>query len=227
MIAMNLKQIIAGVVAGVVGAAIWAAISFYANMEIGYIAWGIGILVGIAVAATGENSSLAGVTAVLITIVSLLGGKYAAVELAVQDMQAEMGDSLTDDFGADLEITDEGLQSFLAEKIAEKREADGEAIEWPEVADEEESAGAAFPEDIWAEAGKQLSKKTDDEKDSLREERKEQIKAWAENFGQALADAAREEGFIASFSMFDLLFFGLAVATAWKIASRDEEGEAA
>jgi hypothetical protein len=196
-------------------------------MEIGYVAWGIGILVGIAVAAAEENSSLAGVTAVIITIVSLLGGKYAAVELAVQDIQAEFGNVAADSSDLDFEVTDEALQAFLSDKIGEQREAAGKVIQWPEVADDEESVAASYPEDIWEEAGKQLSGKSDDEKESLREEYKKRIQEWAKEFGQALADSARKEGFIDSFSMFDLLFFGLAVATAWGIASRDEGGEAA
>ncbi|NOZ39633.1 MAG: hypothetical protein GXP24_05340, partial [Planctomycetes bacterium] len=68
---MNPIQIISGAIAGAVGAAIWAAVAYFANLEIGYIAWGIGGLVGVAVAATGKNTTLAGVVAVLITIASL------------------------------------------------------------------------------------------------------------------------------------------------------------
>jgi hypothetical protein len=44
---MNLlKMASGGAVAGLIGAAIWAAIGYFSGLEIGWIAWGIGMLVG-------------------------------------------------------------------------------------------------------------------------------------------------------------------------------------
>jgi hypothetical protein len=36
------KCVVAGLIGGVVGGAIWAAIAYFANAEIGWIAWGMG-----------------------------------------------------------------------------------------------------------------------------------------------------------------------------------------
>ena len=219
---MNPLQIIAGVVAGAVGAAVWAAIAYYANVEIGYVAWGIGILVGAAIAATGKRSPLAGVAAVLITIVAIAGGKYAVIEIAVQQMRAEMDLMAAQELGPEVEVTDVELQGFLAGKNATQREEAGEEISWPEVAEDEESVEAVYPADIWREAGEQFKQKTPDEKVALREEYLAAARELTANFGQAFVDAARKEGFAASFGIIDVIFFGLAVITAWGIASREE-----
>ena len=215
-------QIIAGLVAGAIGAAIWAAIAYYAEVEIGYIAWGIGLVVGIAVAAAGENGPLAGVTAVAITILSIVGGKYATVEMSIQEAQAQLQNWDEEQaFSAD-EVSDEVIQGILADAIAEQREADGESVEWPEYDEDEDSVEATYPADIWKEAGGQLASKTDDEKQELRQQHVDRVKEWAKEMGQAMADQWREEGFLASFGPMDLLFFGLAVFTAWGVAARDE-----
>jgi len=216
---MSTIQIIAGVIAGIVGAAIWAAVAYFANVEIGYIAWGIGILVGLAVAATGQRGPLAGVAAVLITIISLLGGKYVVVELFVQSMLAETGEFGFELGDADAEYTEEDLQVYLAGRIAFQREEAGETVEWPDVDDEEESSAAYYPPDIWQEAGEQLNGMSIDEKVALR---KDQL-AEMEEFTELFAESMRTGGFLASFGLMDILFFGLAIASAWGIASREQE----
>lgn len=213
---MNLSQIIAGTVAGFVGAAIWAAISYYANIEIGYVAWGIGILVGIAVAATGENGAGAGIVAVLITVLSLLGGKYAAVELQARNIEEALGSQTV----SAESITDEALQSDFADKIIEERESTGESVSRPEIDldDTDAPLAASYPRHIWAEAGDRLEEATAEEKDAMRAEHARQIEEMIGLFSGAM----RDRGFRESFSAFDLLFFGLAVVTAWGIAARDE-----
>lgn len=213
---MNPLQIIVGTIAGLVGAAIWAAISYYANVEIGYVAWGIGILVGVAVAATGENGAGAGIVAVVITVLSLLGGKYAAVEISARNLEESLGSQTV---SAD-SITDEALQSNLADKIVKERESAGESISWPasNEHDIDLPLAAQYPRDIWNEAGDQLEEATDEEKSAMRVEHAKQLEQ-AIGF---LTSTVREQGFRNSFSLFDLLFFGLSVVTAWGIAARDE-----
>lgn len=218
-------QMIAGFAAGAVGAAVWAAIVHFANAEIGYVAWGVGILVGVAVAATGRNSTPAGIGAVLITILALVAGKYAAVELYVQGLQTEIEEAASEWSGLDEEVTAQDLQSFLAHKLVAQREAAGETIEWPEVAENETNLAAFFPADIWAGAVEQLAEKSDEQRAALSNEFVVEAKIMTDDFVEADMKAIREEGFMASFGAFDLIFFGLAIATAWGIASRDEESE--
>jgi hypothetical protein len=80
------KWILAGSIGGAIGAAVWAAISYFANAEVGYVAWGIGFIVGFMVrlvAGEKEEGLAPGLTAALIAVVAVLGGKYAGVQLLV------------------------------------------------------------------------------------------------------------------------------------------------
>ncbi|MEZ6096102.1 MAG: hypothetical protein R3C03_18070 [Pirellulaceae bacterium] len=70
---MRLSQIFAGLAAGLMGAAIWAAIAYFANVEIGYVAVGIGFLVGFVIAQTGPNGTGPAIGAVLITVLAFGG----------------------------------------------------------------------------------------------------------------------------------------------------------
>lgn len=45
----SLKWFVAGAIGGAIGAAIWVAVGYLTSYEVGWIAWGIGVLVGIAV----------------------------------------------------------------------------------------------------------------------------------------------------------------------------------
>jgi len=72
------KWIVAGGIGGLIGAAIWAGISYATNYEVGWIAWGVGFLVGVGVrVSAGENEEgfAPGLTAAVVAIVAVLGGK--------------------------------------------------------------------------------------------------------------------------------------------------------
>jgi hypothetical protein len=218
---MKPLQIIAGVAAGLVGAAIWAAISYFANVEVGYVAWGIGILVGIAVAATGDNGVVPGIAAVLITVVAILAGKAGAVEIALMDAQKEFDNTVAGFTADNVEITNEDVQSLLARDLADQREAAGETLAWPNAS--EDAAGADFfPADVWAAAGRELAAKSPAEVDSIRADF---LARTRDNIAIARAEfsnSVRKDGFFGSFGPLDLIFFGLAVFTAWGIVTRGE-----
>lgn len=111
---MSINGIIAGLIAGAAGAAAWAAIAFYANLEIGYLAWGIGAFVGYVIATVGRSPSpTAGVVAVLITIASICAGKYVMVEM---DIKQQLADIVAEDGQA-------AVDSIPDEEIAQARNA--------------------------------------------------------------------------------------------------------
>jgi len=112
----------AGLVAAIVGGLVWAGIVLFANYEIGWVAWGIGVLVGLAMARTtrARSRSLA-LAAGALALVGLSTGSvadellstpeymagamawdmYSAGELEVETMEAiratqEAGDTLSD-----------------------------------------------------------------------------------------------------------------------------------
>jgi hypothetical protein len=86
-VAERRRDVSIGLVAGAIGAGIWAVIAYFTGFELGWIAWGVGLLVGVGVAIgnKGEGSVPAGVLAAVLAILSVVGGKYAMVRMVIPD----------------------------------------------------------------------------------------------------------------------------------------------
>lgn len=85
---------VSGLVAALVGAATWAAITYYTNYQIGFMAIGIGYLVGIVMQKFGHGRSQAfGILAALLAVGGCLVGNlfsacaFGADQLGVSMMQ--------------------------------------------------------------------------------------------------------------------------------------------
>lgn len=74
----SVTGLVVALIAGALGAAAWAALAIYANFEVGYLAWGIGALVGFATVRFGGFGQPMGVAAAIISVASIFGGKYLA-----------------------------------------------------------------------------------------------------------------------------------------------------
>lgn len=214
---MSVTQIAAGLAVSFLGAIVWASIAYFAHVEIGWIAWGIGAAIGAAVAFAGRNGTMAGILAVVMTVVSLLVGKFLVVEMQVRDFNAGMQAMLKSDGEPD-------YQEMLAARIAEKKEEAGEEIAWPEMDETTDfaslTAAEMFPQDIWEDAGAMAAQLSDEEKAELDQQHADQM----EEADQGLVDInnqLRKDGFINSFGVFDVIFFLLGVATAWGVASNE------
>ena len=208
-----MKGIIAGVIAGILGALVWALVVVLTGMEIGYLAWGIGILVGIAVAWGTEGGQKNGIIAVVIVVLAILAGKYASVEIMISKevklANARIKQSMQED--------DELLISWLADEIVFKIESNGGKVTWPkgvtaDTADKKED----YPSEIWFSAKTAWAAMTDEEKAKFKSDVEAQIKISMDDF----VNQVRGEGFLASFGVIDIIFFFLAISTAFKIASR-------
>ena len=75
--------------AGVLGAAAWAGLSIFANFEVGYLAWGIGGLVGVATIKLGGRGMPMAVAAAVISLLSIFGGKFIAMQARIDEMISE------------------------------------------------------------------------------------------------------------------------------------------
>lgn len=64
-----------------IGAALWAAIAYFAQVEIGYVAWGIGGLVGGACTLGGGRGTTMAALCALLTLLSIFAGKFAGMHL--------------------------------------------------------------------------------------------------------------------------------------------------
>jgi len=193
---MNLGGIIAGAIAGIIGAVVWAAIAFYGDLEIGWIAWGIGAAIGFAMSAVSKSGGPgAAAFAVLITVASLVGGKYLAVQMAVSKVGEELG--------LPTDVSDE----LAGEKLAWRNNSNFQNIQSIE----------DFPLDVLQEATKNFNAMTAEEilvkKDDLRKEIKKAIGLFKKDLANKV--------FMASFGILDIVFFLLGIVTAGRIAYAD------
>ena len=93
----------AGMIAAGIGAAVWAAITFFTGYQIGWMAIGVGLLVGYAVSVYGKGlSNLYGIAAALLAlagcalgnVLAICAGVAAAEELPLMDVISQLAPSL-------------------------------------------------------------------------------------------------------------------------------------
>jgi phosphate/sulfate permease len=202
-----MKGIAAGIIAGICGAVVWSLIAALTGFEIGWIAWGIGAAVGAAVAWGSEGSPKYGVIAVIISVISILAGKYIAVEMVLAD---ELKD-------ADQEVNrlienEEYLISWLADSIIYERMERDEPVAWPAGVDPEQASEEQhYPPEIW-----------NDMDEEERDEFKVSVRQQIDTNVKTLASEVKKQGFIESFSVIDIVFFILAVLTAYKMGAKTD-----
>ena len=195
----------AGLVAALLGGLIWAAIVLVTDYEVGWVAWGIGALVGFAMAAVTRTRGRAiGLAAAALALVGLIAGKGFVVA------------------GSAGSIADELMESpeYLAGAVAWEMYGAGE-LEPATIAaiDATDAAGDTLSDALWADmlaqGAARLNTMSDTDRRALAEE------AAAGFIGQiGLVD-----GIMAQLSGFDLLWLLLAMGTAYKIMEAREETE--
>jgi hypothetical protein len=203
-------SIVGAAIGGGIGAAIWAAICYNINYEIGWIAWGVGILAGFgaAIGSRGHTGLLTGGIAVVVAILAILAGKYITIDMTVND--------LTRQVAREMEVTQDNAIAVIARGIAAEHENAGRTVNWPqdinpEYAFEEDE----FPAEIWKDAKSRWSRLPESSRETYRDAaHRDQQKFLAE-----IAVYAKGEGFLHMFSLFDILFFGLAIVSAAGIGS--------
>lgn len=79
-------------IAGLAGAVAWAAVLRYTEHEVGYVAWGLGLLVGLAGRHRCAGSNAAGFAAAGVTIVSILAGKWLGVWWLIEATMSGLSD---------------------------------------------------------------------------------------------------------------------------------------
>lgn len=213
---MNVNRgMILATLAGLVGAVVWAAISYLASVEISWIALGIGGIVGFGMAlGAGGGNKVLGFIAAVITVVSISAGKYAAVQLLIYNQFGTV-DSATADAVAELENDNVAISYIADEIVVEQMEANAQ-LEWPEVVDPNALVSAAnYPPGVWDQADVRWLKMDAAERQAFRDRTAANTREQLE----AAFDQVSRDVFVASFGFMDLLFFGLAVATAYQIAA--------
>ena len=267
----SLGAILGGSIGGLIGAVIWAVVTYYSGFEIGWIAWGIGGLVGVGVRlGTGGSGGIGhGGTAAIIGLAAVLGGKWATVRIelsaflggdeaptsAIADIiiveREEAGtrvpmppeesvESLREMYPRDVwneamrrwEAMDPQQQDalravpplanphiwlvWLADEVVAEFESDGRDVDWPPGMDVDSAwREAHYPADVWAEAQTRWDAMNEPDREAYKASVTRELEA-----GMAFEEQeALNWWFIQSFTVFDILWVGLAVVTAFKLGA--------
>lgn len=83
--------LLGGLIAAVLGGAIWGGIAIWTGFEIGYVAWGVGLLCGLGVVmmSQGKRGAPLQIIAVVASILGILIGKYMSFFDIVKGIVAE------------------------------------------------------------------------------------------------------------------------------------------
>jgi hypothetical protein len=212
----HLKMVLYGIAAGLLSAILWAGFSYATGRELGWIAWGVGLLVGVAIrlAADDVGGWGPGIMAVAIALVSILCGKYLAVRFVVAGEFAGVQEVLKD-FDPEFAKVELGIE------VAAEYEAQKKKLDWPKktrlltAETRGPQTASEFPAVVWKETNRRWEKLTPDEQGR-------RIAVAKKNVEQRIDTMRRKalvRGFDLSFSVFDILWFLLAAATAFRIGS--------
>lgn len=226
----QLKLVGGGLLGGLIGAGIWVAIAHTTGYEIGWIAWGVGGLVGLGVRLLGsaEMASFdratrqrvvkrvpamapvaAGLVAAVIAVGAVVAAKYQVLNLALSQV-VEVPDA----------SNTEAILSRIADDIVLEREEAGREVVFPPGKDFDSAAlEGDYPPDIWQEAEARWASLAPDERAAWLAQQGEEARAFYDAMGGGGAFAL----LVASFGLFDLLWFGLAGWTAFKLGMSIEE----
>ena len=139
-------------------------------------------------------------------------------------MQTKLGDDAEDAGHVSGLENDELVISYLADDVAVAFATEGKPVNWPEGVDPSQATTQAeYPPEVWAVA--------QDRWDGLSQVEREEFRGDLEAMVTANVAAAMDElrgeltqvGFMGSFGVLDLVFFGLAVVTAYKVAAGSVE----
>lgn len=202
-----LRPSLAGVVAAVVGGAIWAGIVALTDMEVGWVAWGVGGLVGFAMskATTMRSAQVAGIAAVM-AILGLLCGK---VFIQIFVTRPAFEQALRENENAVASVVAWGMREEKA--FPPETQAKLDAL----------SPTDTVPDALWEE----MSAAAKAEAEGLTEEERAEMRDHYVT--SVLADVGPWQQLRWGFSLYDLLWFGLAVTTAWRMTRGDQQEAAA
>jgi phosphate/sulfate permease len=203
---MKPMAIVAGVVAGLVGALVWAAIAYYAHIQLGILAWAIGGLVGVAVAvgSKGETNSVSGGVAAIIALGAILGGKYFTAMAFASDYAPKLT----------MTTTDESAQETFAFRLAKEAESAGRKLTWPQGKDAESAEGLNdYPKDIVKQAQEKWAAMPAAEQASFKADQDRDARVLMSTVKSAMTMTA----FKSSFTVFSIIFCVLALITAFKV----------
>ncbi len=191
------RALFGGAVAALLGGGIWTAIVLGANLEVGWVAWGIGVLVGLTMSKlTPTRGQAIGLLAAILAALGLVAGKTMIIAIGtkpalVQDIQAD-STWMAQAALADLRQT-ETLPAGVQEQL--------DALSFTDT----------LPDALW----EQMLAAGAAHAAAANPAERERI---ATGYATALMESVGVMGlFRSQLGLWDLLWFGLAILTAWRI----------
>jgi len=89
---LSLKGLAFAAFAAVTGAFVWYLMVKLSGYELGFIAWGVGGAIGLAAAAGGSRSDVAGIACGVLVVMAIFGGKFMAMSSIAADYEASFED---------------------------------------------------------------------------------------------------------------------------------------
>jgi hypothetical protein len=199
--------IAAGIVAALVAGGLWAMLVRITGYEIGYAAWGVGVLVGVAMSrVTANRSRQLAVAAAGFALVGLTAGKVF-IFLAS-----------TGTFAEELKSNDEWMAAAVAWTMYDERQLDAATMD--EVA-ATIAAGDTLSDAVWLEmttqAGRTLQAMSADERNA----------AARDAAAATLGRIGVVNGVVGQLTAFDLLWVLLAVGSAYRAMAAAQQEEPA
>ena len=206
-----LRWVVGGLLGAAAGIAIWVLVGYFTQYEVGWIAWVVGFLVGFGVRYAAylgdEDASLGkGVFAALTAFGAILAAKFLVFTLLFGGNDGEALRALA----SQIRFDDEAMIASLADDVASETLARGQAVAWPPgMSLEAASKREDYPPAIWQQAVVRWNQLGPNEQ---QKQKRERMLVAAQ-----LASLSRGPDFGEFFSPWDLVWFGLAVITAYKI----------
>jgi hypothetical protein len=121
---MRIGGIFGAIVGGIAGALVWGLIAKFLNIEVGYVAWAVGLAVGFLSYAMGGRGVANGILCAIVALAAIYGGKVLAIKWSATP-EAMLAEMPTDGEFAGLS---EAEKSELAKTVAE-------SIDWKEASE--------------------------------------------------------------------------------------------
>lgn len=187
--------IVGSALGAAIGGAIWCAVAFYSHYESGWIAWGVGGLAGLgAVLGARDSGSFQGLVAMGMSVLGIIAGKFAVFYLVLQPVLAALNEPS--------EMTRDEVVEIIAAKAV-----DAEGI-------------SPDDEDKWDRAMAAQTSKARDEVAKLSDQQvQERGRELAGEFRDAVQSEMTNVFWQVMFRPLDILFFGLALFTAFRIGN--------
>lgn len=137
-----IRFFIAGMIGGLVGAFAWAVVTHFTKVEIGFIAWLVGVLAGVTVRAVSNEDlgSASGAAALVAALLCIVIGKLGVSYLMVRNFNG-------------LLVSAEEATSYIADIVVRDRQRAGQSLQWPAGVNSREAYEASdYPFDVWTEA---------------------------------------------------------------------------